>query len=90
MNPRTSLVPLIAFLLASPAVLAGGSSGAPAEKPPMLALDHLGKYGGPVIYIDDDGKVWRETNGHLGLQRIDVVDMSTGSVRFKDESALLP
>ena len=72
MEIRTLLAVLTALLFfTTPAALAGQG---PAEKAPMLTINQLGKSGGPVYYIDWDGKVWKEANAKTGLQRVDVLE----------------
>ena len=76
MNPRLAFAISAALLfVATPALAAGGR---PADStPPLLTFNQLGKVCldeekeqcGPIYYVTHDGKIYRESNDKLNLQR---------------------
>ena len=86
MNPRFVFAIAAAILFASTPATAGASRPADSQAP-VLTISQLGKVCvddpaddgdkeicGPVYYVDWDGKVYRESNNKLNLQRGDTLD----------------
>lgn len=96
MNPR------LAFALAATALfLATPAMAGVAQKPsdstgPMLTINQLNKaclddekkQCGPIYYVDWDGKVYRESNNKMNLQRSDALEGAT--FRAADSLDLIP
>lgn len=93
MNPRIAFAIAAAVLfVATPAM-----AGRPADStPPMLTINQLAKVCtgdkpddcGPTYYVDWDGKIYRESNKRLNLQREDTLD---GAVKVsRDSLDILP
>lgn len=99
MNPRFVFAIAAAVLFASTPAMAGASRPADST-PPMLTINQLGRcvddptddkdeeICGVIYYVDWDGKVYRESNKKLNLQRTDTL---SGAVLVRADSIdLLP